>query len=109
MSLPFAIAVAVLRYRLFEIDRIVSPTVTYGVVTALLVMVSPGSVFILRSLVPVEGQLAVAGSTLATAALFNPGECKSWWTDGSTDPATTRSRRSQLLPADFETRLTSML
>lgn len=72
LSLPFAIAVAVLRYRLFEIDRIVSRTLTYGVATALLAIVYLGSVFILRSLMPVEGQLAVAGSTLATAALFNP-------------------------------------
>lgn len=72
LALPFAVAVAVLRYRLFEIDRIVSRTVTYGVVTALLVAVYLGTVFILRALLPVEGQLAVAGSTLATAALFNP-------------------------------------
>jgi hypothetical protein len=72
LALPFAIAVAVLRYKLFEIDRIVSRTVTYGVVSALLIMVYLGSVFVLRSFLPVEGELAVAGSTLATAALFNP-------------------------------------
>ena len=72
IALPTAIAVAMLRYRLFEIDRIISRTVTYGVVTAVLVLVYLGSVFVLRLLLPVEGQLAVAGSTLATAALFNP-------------------------------------
>ena len=72
IALPTAIAVAILRYRLFEIDRIISRTVTYGLVTALLVLVYLGSVFMLRLLFPVQGQLAVAGSTLATAALFNP-------------------------------------
>lgn len=72
LSLPFAVAVAVLRYRLYEIDKILSRTVTYGLVTALLVAVYLGSVFVLRSLLPVQGELAVAGSTLATAALFNP-------------------------------------
>ena len=72
VALPFAIAVAVLRYRLFEIDRIISRTVTYGLVTGLLVLVYLGSVFVMRLVLPVEGELAVAVSTLATAALFNP-------------------------------------
>src|SRR5690606_1587550 len=72
LTLPFAIAVAVLRYRLYEIERIISRTVTCGVVTALVVAVYLVTVFLLRLVMPVEGQLAVAGSTLATAALFNP-------------------------------------
>ena len=73
IALPTAIAVAMLRYRLFEIDRIISRTVTYGLVSALLVLVYLGSVFVLRLLFPVgESQLAVAGSTLAVAALFSP-------------------------------------
>lgn len=72
LTMPFAIAVAVLRYRLYEIERILSRTVTYGVVTALVVLVYTGSVFLLRLMVPAEGQLAVAGSTLAAAAVFNP-------------------------------------
>jgi cytochrome b subunit of formate dehydrogenase len=72
IALPFAIAVAVLRYRLFEIDRIISRTVTYGLVTGLLVLIYLGSVFVARLVLPVEGELAVAMSTLATVALFNP-------------------------------------
>lgn len=72
MAMPFAIAIAVLRYRLFEIERIISRTVTYGVMTALVVAFYLVTVFLLRLVVPAEGQLAVAGSTLATAALFNP-------------------------------------
>jgi hypothetical protein len=72
VALPLAIAVAVLRYRLFEIDRIISRTVSYGLVTGLLILVYLGSVFILRRFLPAEGSLAVAVSTLATAALFSP-------------------------------------
>lgn len=72
IALPTAIALAMLRYRLFEIDRLISRTVTYGLVTALLVLVYLGTVFVLRLVFPVEGDLAVAGSTLATAAVFSP-------------------------------------
>ena len=73
IALPTAMAVAMLRYRLFEIDRIISRTVTYGLVSVLLVLVYLGAVFVLGLLFPVgESELAVAGSTLAAAALFNP-------------------------------------
>jgi small-conductance mechanosensitive channel len=71
-ALPAAITVAILRYRLYEIDRLVSRTVSYAVVIGMLVAVYAGGVFLLRSLLPVEGDLAVAASTLAVAALFNP-------------------------------------
>ncbi len=72
IGMPLAIGVAVLRYRLYDIDRLVSRTVAYGVVTASLVVVYLGLVFILRRLLPGESPLAVAASTLAVAALFNP-------------------------------------
>jgi hypothetical protein len=72
---PFAIAVAILRYRLYEIDRIISRTVGYvlvvGVLGAVLVL---GTVW-LPSLVLAGDEVPswfVAGSTLAVAALFNP-------------------------------------
>ena len=71
-AVPMAIALAILRYRLYDIDRIISRTVTYGLVTALLFGLYTGLVFVLRSLLPVEGALPVAGSTLAVAAAFNP-------------------------------------
>ena len=70
--LPVAITLAVLRYRLYEIDRIISRTVTYGLVSAVLVGVYLGAVFLLSNLLPSEGDLAVAGSTLLAAALFSP-------------------------------------
>jgi len=73
--LPVAVGVAVFRYRLFEIDRIVSRTVSYGLLSAGLVALYLVVVALLRSLLdPFTGSstLAVAGSTLAVAAAFNP-------------------------------------
>jgi hypothetical protein len=73
--LPVAVGVAMLRYRLFEIDRIVSRTVSYGVLTAVLIGLYLLVVALLRPLLdPLTGSstLAVAGSTLAVAAVFNP-------------------------------------
>jgi hypothetical protein len=73
--LPVAVGVAVLRYRLYEIDRIVSRTVSYGVLTAALIGLYLLVVALLRPLLePLTGSsaLAVAGSTLAVAAVFNP-------------------------------------
>jgi hypothetical protein len=73
--LPAAVGIAVLRYRLYEIDRIISRTVSYGLLTGGLVALYFGVVTVLRPLLePVTGSsaLAVAGSTLAVAAVFNP-------------------------------------
>lgn len=72
LLLPVAVAIAILRYRLYEIDRIISRTVTYGLLTALLAGVYFGLVFLLGELLPFEGELPVAASTLAVAALFSP-------------------------------------
>lgn len=71
-SLPAAIVVAVLRYRLFEIDRVVSRTVSYGVVLGVLAFVYAAGVFLVSSLLPRQGDLAVALSTLAVAGSFRP-------------------------------------
>ncbi len=71
-AIPGAIGVAVLRYRLFEIDRLISRTVGYLVVVGLLAAVFFGVVTTVSSLLQVESDLAIAASTLAVAALFNP-------------------------------------
>jgi hypothetical protein len=71
-SLPLAIMLAVTRYRLYEIDRIVSRTITYAVVVALLAGTYLGLVTFISGLLPTQDSLAVAASTLAVAALFNP-------------------------------------
>jgi hypothetical protein len=74
-AIPVAVGVAIQRYRLYEIDRIISRTLVYGLLTALLAGVYAGGVFVLGQLLsPGEGesQLAVAASTLSVAALFGP-------------------------------------
>jgi hypothetical protein len=72
LSPPLAIALAVLRYRLWDLDRLVSRTVTYALVTALLVvpylLILPAT----SRLAAGSGSLAVAAATLAVAALFQP-------------------------------------
>ena len=72
---PIAIGVAILRYRLYDIDRIVSNTIAYGFVTAVLfgtfVIVNLALVSRVSPLVNNEG-IAVAAATLLAAALFNP-------------------------------------
>jgi hypothetical protein len=73
--LPVAVGIAVLRYRLYEIDRIVSRTVSYGLLTAALIGLYLLVVALLRPVLePLTGSssLAVAASTLAVAAAFNP-------------------------------------
>jgi hypothetical protein len=71
-ALPLSIGVGILRYRLYEIDRIVSRTVAYAIVTGLLVGVYAGLVLLATRVLPLSGPVAVAGATLAAAALFNP-------------------------------------
>jgi hypothetical protein len=72
-SLPVAVVIAITRYRLFDIDRIVSRTVAYALVAGVLGVVYAGTVVGLQAALPVGGSdLAVAGSTLASAALFRP-------------------------------------
>jgi hypothetical protein len=71
-ALPVCITVAVLRYRLFDIDRIISRTVAYAILTGLLVGVYAGIVLLATRVLSITGTVAVAGSTLAAAALFNP-------------------------------------
>ncbi len=71
-ALPTAIVAAVLRYRLFEIDRLMSRTVTYLLVVGVLGLAYAGLVVGLRELFPVEGDLPVAVSTLVVALAFLP-------------------------------------
>jgi hypothetical protein len=76
VMLPAGIGIAILRYRLYEIDVVINRTLVYGSLTVMLVALYFGGIVVLqRVLVVLTGQqstLAVVASTLAIAALFNP-------------------------------------
>jgi hypothetical protein len=72
LCVPVAVAVAVLRYRLWDLDRLVSRTVTYALVTGLLVVPYLLILPVSSELAGSAGSLAVAAATLAIAALFQP-------------------------------------
>ena len=93
------IGVAILRYRLYEIDRLISRTIGWAMVTGMLVAVFAGLVVALQAvLAPVtdENTLAVAASTLVAFALFQPlrRRVQRAVDRRSTGPGTTASRRS---------------
>jgi hypothetical protein len=73
-ALPVSIGVAILKYRLYDIDRIISRTLAYAIVTGLLVGVYAGLVLLATQALPValSTPVAVACATLVAAALFNP-------------------------------------
>src|SRR4029077_13575017 len=72
VGIPVACVVAVLKYRLYDLGRIVSRTVAYAIVTGLLVGVYAGLVLLATGLTGRTSPAAVAGATLAAAALFGP-------------------------------------
>jgi hypothetical protein len=72
LCVPVAVAVAVLRYRLWDLDRLISRTLTYTLVTALLVLPYLLIVPATGRLAAGSGSLAVAAATLAAVALFQP-------------------------------------
>jgi hypothetical protein len=72
VGIPLACAVAVLKYRLYEIDRVISRTLAYAIVTGLLVGVYAGLVLLATRVLAVTSPVAVAAATLAAAALFSP-------------------------------------
>jgi hypothetical protein len=71
-AIPVAMLVGIMRYRLYDLDRLVSRTISYLVTIGTLAGVYVTSVIVLRSFVPVEGDLRVAISTLAVAVAFLP-------------------------------------
>jgi hypothetical protein len=71
-ALPAGMGVAILKYRLYEIDRIISRTLAYAIVTGLLVGVYSGLVLLATRVLSVNSPVAVAAATLAAAALFTP-------------------------------------
>jgi hypothetical protein len=72
LALPVSIGFGILKFRLYDIDRIISRTLAYAIVTGLLVGVYAGLVLLATGVFRFHGTVAVAASTLVAAALFNP-------------------------------------
>ena len=70
--LPLGIGFGILKYRLYDVDRLISRTLSYTIVTATLVGVFGGLVLLTTRVLPFSSPVGVAASTLAAAALFNP-------------------------------------
>jgi hypothetical protein len=95
-QLPLAIGAAIARYRLYDLDRIISRTLAYALLTLLLGLGYAGVVLGPGRLLPQGSSLVVAGATLAVAAMFQPARRRSSRrsTGASTAAATTPPRSS---------------
>ena len=71
-AVPLGMGVGILRYRLYDIDRLISRTLSYAILTALLAGTFVGLVALTTQALPFSSPVGVAASTLAAAALFNP-------------------------------------
>jgi hypothetical protein len=71
-ALPASIGVGILKYHLYDIDRLISRTLSYTLITGVLIGIYAGVVTLTTRVLPFSSPLAVAAATLVVAALFNP-------------------------------------
>ena len=103
LGIPISIGVGISKYRLYDLDRLISRTVSYVILTGLLVGFFLGVVLLTTRVLPFSSPVAVAASTLAAAALFNPVRRK---TQQIVDRRFNRAHYDQeTIVADFRTRL----
>lgn len=72
LGLPIGLAMGILKYRLYDIDRLISRTLSYAIVTGVLIGVYVGLVTLATRVLPFSSPLGVAASTLIAVAMFNP-------------------------------------
>ena len=72
IAVPVAIGIGILKYRLYDIDRLISRTLSYAIVTGVLVGIYIGMVTLATRALPLSSPIGVAASTLTVAALFSP-------------------------------------
>ena len=72
IAFPLSIGVGILKYRLYDIDRIISRTLAYAIITGLLIGVYAGLVLLVTQVLTLTTPVAVAAATLTAAALFSP-------------------------------------
>ncbi len=89
IGLPATVGIAIFRYRLYDIDRIVSRTAAYAMIVAVLAAVYVVSVTLIQRLLPVQSQFGIVVSTLVVAGLFNPVR---WRVQNAVDRRFNRSR-----------------
>ncbi len=109
-GIPLSCVVAVLKYRLYEIDRIISRTLAYAIVTGLLVGLYAGLVLLATRALPVHYPGRGGRATLVAARCSTRcgGGCSGQWTGGSTGPTTTPTRPSPRSRPGYKTRWTWM-
>jgi hypothetical protein len=71
-ALPISVGIGILKFRLYDIDRLISRTISYAIVTGFLATVFLGVIVLTTRVLPFSSPVGVVASTLAAAALFNP-------------------------------------
>jgi hypothetical protein len=103
LALPIGLGIGVLKYRLYEIDRLISRTLSYAIVTGLLVGVYVGMIALTTHLILLSSPVGVAASTLVAVGLFTPVRR---WVQRRVDRRFNRSRYdAEAMVASFTTRL----